>query len=361
MVTRIKRIGSASDLKVGFTAKFHGICIRCGKAINPGDAITKDGRGRPQQSGFYGKKYFHIVCNSRPLTQNETNVVPEIVIRPEPAKIEAPVFDVTRWVEVVQRTRKLAAENRAQFVISPRASIKGAQLLRAGVSAKATVEAVFGRYRGVDKWAVVGEHAESFARTFVVPMSENAQRWQKIALRAGTQHEAFKILVMLADALGNDDRNIWLAGPAGSGKTTAARKLAECLDMSDRFEFNGAIDTEYKLSGFVDAKGRVVSTAFRRIWENGGVYLFDECDASMPGALLAFNAALANGYAAFPDGTIQRHKDTVIIAAANTWGFGGDANYIGRAKLDAAFLDRFVTLTWNYDEALEMKLALSAN
>src|ERR1035437_4425728 len=159
----------------------------------------------------------------------------------------------------------------------------------------------------------------------------------------GLQHKAFELLLELATSLEPEDRNIWLAGPAGSGKTTAARKLAEALDRD--FEFNGAIDTEYKLSGFVDANSRIVSTAFRKAWEEGKVYLFDECDASMAGALLAFNAALANGHAAFPDQTIMRHANTVIIAAANTWGFGGDGNYVGRAKLDAAFLDRFVTVT----------------
>lgn len=47
----------------------------------------------------------------------------------------------------------------------------------------------------------------------------------------------------------------------------------------------------------------------------------------------------------------------MVLAAANTWGFGGDAKYIGRAKLDAAFLDRFVTLSWGYDENLERTLA----
>jgi len=268
-----------------------------------------------------------------------------------------------RWVKVVQDTRKLAAEHKAQFVISPRASIKGAQLLRAGVSPADTVEAIFGRYRGVDKWQVVGIHAEAFGRISAVNNSEAVAHWNKAAETAGkTRHMTFGKLVMLASALGNEDKNVWLAGPAGSGKTTAARKLAAALgyDEESEFDFNGAIDTEYKLSGFVDAKGRVVSTAFRKIWENGGVYLFDECDASMPGALLAFNAALANGYAAFPDGTIKRHEKTVIVAAANTWGFGGDANYVGRAKLDAAFLDRFVTLTWNYDENLEREIALSA-
>src|SRR5690606_7558053 len=92
--------------------------------------------------------------------------------------------------------------------------------------------------------------------------------------------------------------NVWLAGPAGSGKTTAAEQVAKALKL--KFYFNGAIDTEYKLSGFVDAHGRIVSTAFREAYTNGGVYLFDEVDASLPSATLAFNAALANGQCDFP-------------------------------------------------------------
>lgn len=348
----------------GFIAKWTGTCGKCMQAINPGDQITQNGAGRPQV-GYYGsKRYAHVSCG---VVREAVAVVAEAVAIEraiENATAVSPYAEQAgRWVTVVQRTRKLASEHKAQFVISPRASIKGAQLLRQGVSPADVVEAIFGRYRGVDKWQMVGTHAEEFARISSTNNVECAARWNKMTERAGkVRHERFGKLVMLVSALGNEDKNIWLAGPAGSGKTTAARKLAAALgyDEESEFDFNGAIDTEYKLSGFVDAKGRVVSTAFRKIWENGGVYLFDECDASMPGALLAFNAALANGYAAFPDGTIKRNERTVIIAAANTWGFGGDANYVGRAKLDAAFLDRFVTLTWNYDENLERNIALAA-
>lgn len=167
------------------------------------------------------------------------------------------------------------------------------------------------------------------------------------------QHQQFEALLKACTA--RDHRgnrlNIWITGPAGSGKTTAVENVAKSLDMD--FAFNGAIDTEYKLLGFTDATGRVVARPFRRIWENGGVYLFDEVDASMPSATLALNAALANGMCDFPDGAIPRHPDCIIVAAANTWGIGATSQYVGRNRLDAAFLDRFVQIAWSIDEQLE--------
>jgi MoxR-like ATPase len=152
--------------------------------------------------------------------------------------------------------------------------------------------------------------------------------------------------------------NVWLTGPAGTGKTTAAKNVADALGLP--FKFTGSIDTEYKLLGFVDAQGRVVNTEFRDAFVNGGVFLFDEVDSSLPAALLAFNAALANPYCAFPDGIKARHNNFVAIAAANTWGLGATNDYVGRCKLDAAFLDRFqAKIHWGIDEELET--AISGN
>jgi MoxR-like ATPase len=150
--------------------------------------------------------------------------------------------------------------------------------------------------------------------------------------------------------------NVWLTGPAGTGKTTAAEHVAKALGLP--FMFNGAIESEHKLLGFTDAQGRIVSRPFREAFVNGGVYLFDEVDASLPSAVLAFNAALANGHCDFPDGNFKRHENFRCIAAANTWGAGATHDYVGRAKMDAAFVDRFVSLAWENDEALERTLAL---
>lgn len=159
-------------------------------------------------------------------------------------------------------------------------------------------------------------------------------------------------------------QNVFLCGPAGSGKTTAAKQCALKLkfkdDQQQRFYFTGAISNEYKLLGYMDANGRYVSTEFRKAYENGGVFLFDEVDASFPQPLLAFNAALSGDQMDFPDGTVKKHKDFYCIATANTYGSGASRQYVGRNQLDAAFLDRFVFIDWPYDEELEKNMTDNA-
>jgi MoxR-like ATPase len=114
----------------------------------------------------------------------------------------------------------------------------------------------------------------------------------------------------------------------------------------------------HELLGFIDAAGKYHRTPFREAYEFGGVYMFDEVDGSDNSALLALNAALANGSATFPDAVIRRHPDCIILASANTWGLGATAEYVGRAKIDAAFLSRFpVRFSWTYDEELEQEIS----
>jgi cobaltochelatase CobS len=174
----------------------------------------------------------------------------------------------------------------------------------------------------------------------------------------GMQHKQFDMLLKVigsSDPSGNSNLNVWLTGMPGTGKTRAASNAAEALGM--KFFCNGSIANKYELIGFKDAHGNYQSTPFRDAWENGGIYLFDEVDGSVPSAVLAFNSALANGIMAFPDGMLKRHKDCIIIAAANTNGQGATAELVGRMKQDAAFLDRFVMINWLIDEALERHIA----
>jgi len=154
-------------------------------------------------------------------------------------------------------------------------------------------------------------------------------------------------LVLSALAMG---LNVLLVGPAGSGKTTLASQAAEALSLP--FRMTGAVNSEYKLSGFRNANGDLVDTEFRQSYVNGGLFLFDEIDASDPMALIFANAASANPFAEFADGTLSRHENFRLIAAANTYGTGASRKYI-RNQLDGASLDRWVVIDFDYDPALE--------
>ena len=157
--------------------------------------------------------------------------------------------------------------------------------------------------------------------------------------------------------------NLLMVGPAGCGKTTLAKNLAQALGRDFGFISLSAGVTETHLMGRTlpqaDGSWKFVPSRFVTVYENGGVYLLDEIDAADANVMVAINAALANGVLVTPDGTVHhRHEKCLIIAAANTWGRGGDLMYVGRNQLDASTLDRFclATLFVQYDEDLEREL-----
>lgn len=169
----------------------------------------------------------------------------------------------------------------------------------------------------------------------------------------GLQHYLFEKVLKLAQLR----CNAMLVGPAGSGKTTMAHSIADALELDFSFISVGQQTTKTDLLGYMDATGKYVSTHLRKAYEHGGVFLLDEIDAGNANVITILNAMLANGSAAFPDAMIQRHEDFIFLCAANTYGKGSDRQYIGRNQLDAATLDRFVVLDFDYDEKLELAIA----
>lgn len=207
--------------------------------------------------------------------------------------------------------------------------------------------------------AIAQRTAESFSATVPAMVAELLATARPLEISIGTapkvtvaraHKKLATVLTMVAAGA-----SPFLVGPAGSGKTTLAEQIATALGR--KFYMAARVTSEYKLVGFIDAQGRIVRTQFREAYEHGGIFLFDEVDASDPDALTAFNAALANGLGDFPDDMVPRHKDFSAIAAGNTFGRGADRQYVGRNQLDAATLDRFQTVEIDYDEALEPLLA----
>lgn len=147
--------------------------------------------------------------------------------------------------------------------------------------------------------------------------------------------------------------SVYLVGPAGSGKTFAAESASRALGLEFGFMSVGPQTTKTDILGFISATGSYIETEFRRRYEHGGVFLFDEIDAGNGGVLTCINAALAGSCAAFPDKMIKRHASFLCIAAGNTYGTGPDRVYVGRQELDGASIDRFDFIEWAYDEGLE--------
>lgn len=152
-----------------------------------------------------------------------------------------------------------------------------------------------------------------------------------------------------------------IVGPAGTGKSTAAEQLSR--DLGVDFYMANRIQNTFELVGFVNAAGEYVTTQFYEAYTKGGIFLFDEVDASSPEALVTINAAIAQGYMAFPGHptALPMHENFKAICAGNTFGTGSTLQYTGRNKLDAATLDRFMIIEWDYDKVLEDKIIKDKN
>lgn len=148
---------------------------------------------------------------------------------------------------------------------------------------------------------------------------------------------------------------VYLYSAPGVGKTYMAQSIAKTLQLD--FYFSGAILEPYKLIGFKNAKGDYIETDFYQCFKNGGLFLFDEMDASNPEALITINAALANGFLDFPIGRVYAHEKFRLIAAGNTNGIDIASGFSARQQLDLATLDRFIFLKMPYDLKLEEKIA----
>ena len=158
-----------------------------------------------------------------------------------------------------------------------------------------------------------------------------------------------------------------LVGPAGSGKTTAAAKLAEVAGVpfyrlslaagTDEGEFTGRL-----LPTGDNMKFEYCLSLLTKAYTEGGVFLADDIDLADPNLLGLMNAALDGvGWyisARYQDPFLEQHPDFYLVAAANTHGHGADRQYVGAQQLDERTLSRFRMgqINCDYDTALEKQI-----
>lgn len=176
------------------------------------------------------------------------------------------------------------------------------------------------------------------------------------SIRLEMAHKDLPMLLRLASTRNASGHrlNVYMHGPAGSGKSSAAFQVSTVLKLGRGFGYISLNPQtpESRLIGYMHAGGEYVASEFFKCYTEGGIFCLDEIDNASASLATTLNSLLENGHGAFPHGIYPRHPDFVCICTANTIGLGGDIQYPERRALDGAFRERFVFLEWAYDTAL---------
>jgi MoxR-like ATPase len=172
-------------------------------------------------------------------------------------------------------------------------------------------------------------------------------------------HPNLAEVITIMQSLSAHERNVWLYGPAGTGKSTLVKQFSESLQLpvcmiaatlgTPRGDLIGRLNPltgEYMPS-------RLVNT-----WLNGGVIDIEEASMLPPDVVGVILNALALGFLEIEIADdqrkyIPRHPNCYVFATDNTTGMGGDAAFTARERQDAAFLSRFCALKVDYSEHVD--------
>ena len=213
--------------------------------------------------------------------------------------------------------------------------------------------------KALDRISAISESIDS-----KVSILESKTQNKPLSINIGTvekpkniiTHSCFDKVIKVLQSAKRINKNIMLVGPAGSGKSSLCGQIAEVLKLQFYPMSVGLQTTKSDLLGFINAKGDYITSPIRQAYENGGVLLLDEFDATHAGVVTILNSMLANDFCSFPDKIITKHPDFICFVACNTYGKGGSIDYVGRNRLDGATLDRFVCINVDYDNTLEKQL-----
>ncbi len=188
----------------------------------------------------------------------------------------------------------------------------------------------------------------------------NVQRTVHVVRPSGVKHtedivhENFEHLIKMVGA----GINVALVGEAGSGKSTAAEQCARALGLDFYPVSFHAKMTSTDLRGYMDAKGDYNESAMYRAFKLGGLLCLDEFDRSNTEVVVSLNNLLAGSSYLFPNNElVKKHEDFRVVACQNTTGSGGSKQYAAAQRQDASTLNRFVTIPWDIDNAMERKVA----
>jgi len=163
------------------------------------------------------------------------------------------------------------------------------------------------------------------------------------------KHNKFDYLKRIVEA----DIPCLIQGPAGTSKSTTAMQVLEELGLKLHSITCTQQTSVNNLLGFLSVTGDYIPSQLRQAFEYGHGFILEEQNAADPNVLICLNS-MENGFLAFPDKIIYKHKDFRFIATANP----NDNLYSARNNMDFSVNDRLHHINFHPD--LELELALTS-
>lgn len=152
--------------------------------------------------------------------------------------------------------------------------------------------------------------------------------------------------------------NLFLTGGPGVGKTHVTSQVAKALGVECVVLSAKPLPQDSEIMGYHNPlTGAAIRGSVRRVYEFGGVYVFDEIDTAHVSLGTSTNKLLSSPTFHFPiDGggfeEVERHPKCVFMATGNTYGQGGDHRFMGTTRMNGASLDRFTFMHVDCDTDL---------
>ena len=196
-----------------------------------------------------------------------------------------------RYLRELERLRKFADERGFDSLESMRADIDGAKLVAAGLP----VEGVL--------WSITATWSDDSRR------QAGLKPFDYAAFKAPSDgsHAVSEYVATAVDA----GVYLWLHGPAGTGKSSAARYAAERAGLPyHEVNLAGAMVSAIKGK---DRLKEFIESEFTRAYRDGAVLCLEEFDAAHPTVATAVNNAIANGhFFNDADGQVQSGTGTSV-------------------------------------------------
>ena len=297
-----------------------------------------------------------------PEDEDEPEDEPEPV-KPVAAGKQRVKDELAHFLREVRRIRELcisrAATGASLDSISMRPVTMAAKLIPAGVPAAALLHAMLMHWKPELRRNDAGVPDFDF-----LALSKEIMRKRGITeiIRRNGKREDPHAMFGYALILAENRVPTMLIGPAGTGKSHLCKQLADYLDVNYGETPITPGATRGDLLGRMTAsqENPFILSEFAEIYANGGIFNFEEMDAGDPGMLLVLNNALAGDelHNSANGKSYDRSPDFIAMATANTFGTGGNREYTGRERLDAATIDRWRMgrILMEIDESLEEKL-----